>query len=166
MSRIWRVITAALSCPVWVPKKRPSPLCVLALDPSSGHLTRTSVFLCHFQSSNSEYITLASLPPCVIEHLFVDLKMGGRWWVGSVSSSRNLDRPQNRSFLIHWLCNCALCSHTWQQSSAQSFQICILSRRVTDAESSILYTLDFFGPEKASLKSSHLQVPHVSQSLV
>ena len=28
--------------------------------------------------------TLASLPPCVIEHLFVDLKMGGRW-VGEVS---------------------------------------------------------------------------------
>ena len=55
MSRIWRVITAALSCLMWVPKKRPSPLCVLALDPSSGHLTRTSVFLCHFQSSNSEY---------------------------------------------------------------------------------------------------------------
>lgn len=161
MSRIWRVITAALSCPLWVPKKRPSPLCVLALDPSSGHLTRTSVFLCHFQSSNSEYTGF--LAPLCHWTPFCRPQDG---WVGSVSGSRNLDRPQNRSFLIRWVCNCALCSHTWQQSSAESFQICILSRGVTDAESSILYTLDFFGPEKASLKSSHLQVPHASQSLV
>ena len=166
MSRIWRVITAALSCPVWVPKKRPSPLCVLALDPSSGHLTRTSVFLCHFQSSNSEYTALASLPLVSLNTFLSTSRWVGGGWVGSVSGSRNLDRPQNRSFLIRWLCNCAFCRHTWQQSSAESFQICILSRRVTDTESSILYTLDFFGPEKASLKSSHLQVPHVSQSLV
>ena len=167
MSRIWRVITAALSCPVWVPKKRPSPLCVLALDPSSGHLTRTSVFLCHFQSSNSEYTGFLA-PLC---HWTPFCRPQDGWEVGGWGQWAAPGILTDPKIGLFWYAgcatvHCALCTHTWQQSSAESFQICILSRRVTDAESSILCTLDFFGPEKASLKSSHPQVSHVSQSLV
>ena len=114
MSRIWRVITAALSCPVWVPKKRPSPLCVLALDPSSGHLTRTSVFLCHFQSSNSEYTGfLAPLchwtPFCRPQDGW-ELGGRGQWAVPGILTDPKI--------CLFWYAGCAIvhCAHTLDSS--------------------------------------------------
>ena len=116
MSRIWRVITAALSCLVPVPKKRPSPLCVLALDPSSGHLTRTSVFLCHFQSSNSEYtgfLVLVSLNTFLSTSRWVGGGGWGQWVVPGILTDPKIG--------LFWYAGCATvhCAHTLDSSPVQ-----------------------------------------------
>ena len=165
MSRIWRVITTALSCPLWVPKKRPSPLCVLALDPSSGHLTRTSVFLCHFQSSNSEYTGfLAPLchwtPFCRPQYGW-EVGGWGQWAVPGILTDPKIG--------LFWYAGCATvhCERTLDSSPVQRASKSVFLAGGSLTQSPPYFTpWTFFGPENASLKSSHLQIPHVSQSLV